>query len=71
MQGKLDKKEKNYIVALAIFVVVYSIRYFEHSMTGYNTTLFAMTYEIPLYYPLTLNVCIISPEVSTIYLNAV
>lgn len=45
MQGKLDKKEKNYIVALAIFVVVYSIRYFEHSMTGYNTTLFAMSYR--------------------------
>lgn len=49
MTEQFDKVEKKryrqFIGAMLAFAVFYYLRYFKHTMTEYNTTLFAMSYK--------------------------
>ncbi len=48
MEEQLKKEKKTYkqfMAAMFAFAIFYYLRYFNHTMTGYNTTLFAMSYK--------------------------
>lgn len=45
LQGIEKKRYRQFIACMVAFAVFYYLRYFNHLMTEYNTTLFAMSYE--------------------------
>jgi hypothetical protein len=48
MVGKkrnLTKEDRQFFVALGVFALFYMLRYFEHIISQYNTTLFALSYK--------------------------
>lgn len=44
-QQNRKKENRKFLTVLVLFGVFYYLRYFKHTMTGYNTTLFAMSYR--------------------------